>query len=240
MAGVVLDHGKAMGLDVVLDGGGDVQQGVTGFDPGQALHQRLLGDPCQPLCRLRGLLANADGDAAVAVIALEVGTRIHLEQVARPDHPFVAGDAMHHLVVDRGADARREAVVALEARRGPQLTDATLGMGIEIAGGQAWCGQVLHLPQHRGDDATGTAHDLDFSRRLDLNAAARFLNARAGLDNGTRRRRCARAGCSCCLGAGEQISEQIHATHPCIGTRRQANNPCRAVLDCVQALRALP
>ena len=38
MAGVVLHHGIAMGLHMVLNGSGDIKQGVASFDAAKAFH----------------------------------------------------------------------------------------------------------------------------------------------------------------------------------------------------------
>ena len=137
MAGVVLDDGEAVGFDVVLNGAGDIQQGVARLDLGQAPHQGFLGHAAEGLGFLTGTLADAEAHTAVPVVAVEVGPRIDLEQIAGLDHPLAAGDAVHHLVVDRGADAGWEAVVALKAGSGSHFADALFGMGVEIAGGHA-------------------------------------------------------------------------------------------------------
>ena len=184
VARVVLHHREAMGLHVVLNGAGDIEQAVAGLDLAQSLHERFLGHFGQLASRLRGLLTDADGDAAVAVIAVEIGAGIHLEQIAGLDHPLIAGDAMHHLVIDRSADTGREAVVALETGHRPELPDAALGVAIQIAGAHPRRRQLLDLPQHSGHDATGAAHDLQLAGRLDLHAATPLLNSGSDLQNG--------------------------------------------------------
>ena len=164
MAGVVLHHRIAMGLDVVLNGASDIQQAVARLDAGQTLHERFLGHPGEPLGLLAGPLAHTEADAAIAVVALEVGTRVDLDQVASTDHPFAAGDAMDDLMVDRGADAGGKAVVALKAGGGSHLPDPLLRVAIQVGGGHARCGELADLPQHGGHDPAGLAHDRDFAR----------------------------------------------------------------------------
>lgn len=79
------------------------------------------------------------------------------------DDPFVAGDAMHHLVVDAGADACREAVVTHETGGCTHFPDAALGMGVEIASGLARFNQLHDLAQNGGDDRTGFRHDFQLA-----------------------------------------------------------------------------
>ena len=100
VARVVLHHREAMGFHVILNSTGDIQQGVAGLDLGQALHQRFLGHPAEGLGLLAGPLTHTQAHAAIAVVAIEIGPGIDLHQVAGLDHPLVAGDAVHHLVVD--------------------------------------------------------------------------------------------------------------------------------------------
>ena len=222
VAGVVLHHRIAVGFHVVLHRRGNVKQGVAGLDLAQALHQRFLGHPGQPPRFLGGLLPQADGHAAVAVVAVEIGAGVDLEQVAGLDHPLAAGDAVHHLVVDRGADAGREAVVALETGGGAHLADALLGVGVEVAGGHAGGRQIHDFPQHGGHDAAGLAHGGDLPGALHLHATAGLLNAGAGLHQGPglavlpQALRC-RGGATGfgatgfgARGAGQQIGKEVH------------------------------
>ena len=217
MARVVLHHGIAVGLHVVLHRSGDVKQGVTRPDLGQALHQRLLGHAGEPASLLGGLLAHTNGDAAVAVVPVEIGPGVDLHQVAGLDHPLATGNAMHHLVVDRGADAGRKAVVALETGGGAHLADALFGMGIQVAGGEAGGCQFDDFPEHRGHDPAGLAHGLDLTGALDLHASSAFLDPRASLHQGPGSAvlthppaaglAAARAG-----GAGKQVGKEVHRT----------------------------
>ena len=162
VAGVVLHNTEPIGLDVVLNGTGNVQKGVTGSDLAQPCHQRFLGDTTEDL-GLGRRFTNTDGDAAVAVVSVEVSTGIHLQQITLVNHPFGTGNTVHHFVVDAGADACGKAVVSLEARCGTHLSDALLRKSIEVARRLAWLHHRHHLPQHRGNDAAGFAHDLDLT-----------------------------------------------------------------------------
>ena len=162
VAGVILHNTETVGFDVVFNGSSDIQQGVACFDLAQTSHQGFLGNTAQGLCFL-GCISHADRDAAVAVVALEIGAGIHLQQIALADHTLRTGDAMHHFVVDAGADARRKTVIALETWGRPHFADALFRIGINISRCLAGLHHSHHLPQHGGDDVAGLAHDLHFT-----------------------------------------------------------------------------
>ena len=79
------------------------------------------------------------------------------------DHTLVAGDAVHHLVVDAGADAGWEAVVTHKAWRCAHLPDASLRMGIKVTCGLAGLHQLHNFAQNGGDNGTGFRHDLQLA-----------------------------------------------------------------------------
>lgn len=79
------------------------------------------------------------------------------------DHTLVAGDAVHHLVVDAGADAGWEAVVTHKAWGCAHLSDASLRMGIKVTCGLAGLYQFHNFAQNGGDDGTGFRHDLQLA-----------------------------------------------------------------------------
>ena len=79
------------------------------------------------------------------------------------DNPFVAGDAVHHLVVDAGADARWEAVVTHETWGCAHLSDASLSMGIKVTCGLSRLHQLHDFAQNGGDDGTGFRHDFQLA-----------------------------------------------------------------------------
>ena len=158
MARVVLHHGIAMGLHVVLNSAGNIEQGVASLDFREALHQGFLGHPGESLGVFRSPFPNAEADAAITVVTIEIGPGIHLQQVAGMDHPLAAGDAMDDFVINAGADTGRESVIALEAGGGAHLADALFGVTIEVAGGHARGRQLHDFPQHGGHNAAGFAH----------------------------------------------------------------------------------
>ena len=113
------------------------------------------------------------------------------------DNPFVAGDAVHHLVVDAGADARWEAVVTHETWGSAHLPDAALRMGIEVPCGLAWLHQLHDFAQDGGDDRAGFRHDFQLTGRFDFHATSLLDAGAGGCDSGA-------------LCGGKEVSEQIH------------------------------
>ena len=80
------------------------------------------------------------------------------------NHPLGVGNAMNNLVVDAGANAGRETVVALETGGSTHLTDPFFSKCIQITGGLTGLHHLHHFAEDRRNDATGLAHDLDFAR----------------------------------------------------------------------------
>ena len=83
-----------------------------------------------------GDLADRDGDRGVAVPAVDDRAAVDRDHVAVGEHAD-AGDAVHDLVVDRGADGagERRVAVALERRDAAVRADVVLGERVELAGG---------------------------------------------------------------------------------------------------------
>ena len=109
VAAVVVDDpvGVRLGGDRLLDGGADVGQPPAGDRPGQPGPHRPLGHVEQRGVLGRGL-PHRHGDGGVAVPALR-GSRRSRWRCCRPRPARAVGarDAVHDLVVDRGADACR-------------------------------------------------------------------------------------------------------------------------------------
>ena len=139
------------------------------------------------------------------MVAVEVGTGVDLDEVTGLDHPLVAGDAVDDLVIDGGADAGREAVVALETGDRAHLANALFSVGVEITRRHAGLRQLHDFAQDRGHDPAGLAHGLDFARAFDLNPASTLLNSGTGLGHH-------RLGhlTLLFLGGGQQISKEVH------------------------------
>ena len=157
MACVVLHHGIAMGLHVILYSPGNVQKRVAGPHLGQTTHQGFLGHTAQPLGHVTGG-AHCNGDAAIPVKAFKTCSGIHLQQIPIPNHTFTAGNAMDHFIVDAGADGGGETLVALEAGNGTHVPNALFRMGVQISGGLSWFHQRHDFFQDCGHDPAGLSH----------------------------------------------------------------------------------
>ncbi len=112
---VLDDPVRRVGAHVRLDRGRDVGQPATELGGGEPTPHRLLADPGQLEQFVGATCADRHRDRRVAVPAVDDRTAVDRDQVALGQHP-VARDAVHDLVVHRGADRAGEAVVALERR----------------------------------------------------------------------------------------------------------------------------
>ena len=107
-AGVTLDHGANVTKRIA--GAGECYREIQGL--ARDLHQAE---------RRRVHVADGDGDGRIAVPTVNDRAKVNTEQIARLQHAVSARNTVNDLVVDAGADARREAVIALERRRGAGL-----------------------------------------------------------------------------------------------------------------------
>ena len=80
--------------------------------------------------------ADDDADRGVAVPEADLGAAVDREQVALAQHPR-ARDAVHDLLVDRGAQGVAVAGDELEVRDAAVVADVRLGEGVELEGGHA-------------------------------------------------------------------------------------------------------
>ena len=123
------------------------------LDPGP---QAALGD-VEQLLGLLGDRPDAHGEGGVAVVALDDGPAVDGEDVPLLEH-VAARDPVHDHGVGRGADDRREAVVAEEVRGGaPALQDVT-GDLVELQGGDTRPGGGAGRLVHLRHDLAGPAH----------------------------------------------------------------------------------
>jgi MOSC domain-containing protein YiiM len=109
--------------------------------------------------------ADGNGHGAIADVPVQGRTDVDRKQV-----PFaqdaVAGNPVNDLVVHRGADRRREAVVAFKRRNSPALADALLRHAIEVAGRDSGPRGFHQVREHRRRYAAAAAHRLDLARGL--------------------------------------------------------------------------
>ena len=165
----VLPHDPvpAAGPRARLDRVRDVAQPVSGPGLGQAGPQRPLTGPQQ-----RGVLVadrpDADGAGGVTVPAIQDRAAVDRDQVSGREPGLGAGDAVHDLVVDRGADRRRVPVVPLERGDGTGRADLPLGDRVQVLGGDAGLDRGRQHVQRVRHHQARLAHRRDLARRLDL------------------------------------------------------------------------
>jgi hypothetical protein len=117
--------------DAVLDGRAHgIQRPADGQSRDPHPHGVLGGVDERQVLRPRAIPApDDDRDRRVAVPALDDRTTVDGQQVSVPQHP-AAGDAVHDLFVDRGAQRCGETVVPQEARHAAVATDVLLGQAV--------------------------------------------------------------------------------------------------------------
>ncbi len=136
---------------------------------GHAGPHRVLGD-LRHAAQVGCDLADADGDRRVAVPAVEHRAAVDARSGRRRASTCRrAGDGVHDLLVDRGADRRRVAVVALERRdgaggRGSRYSAIASRSAVETPGRD----RLAHARQGGGDDQAGAAHLVDLLGGLEL------------------------------------------------------------------------
>ncbi len=173
--GLLVIDGQELHPITTQAGGGDAApHGLAG-------HLRERGD-------LGGDLPDRDGGGRVAVPALDDGTAVDGDDVTLGEHPL-PGDAVHDLVVDRGADRPREAVVALEGRHGTAGADVVLGDRVELGGADAGADRGAQQLQGLPHDQAGATHQPDLVAVLDLQAAVEQSHVVPVLVSRARRRR---------------------------------------------------
>src|SRR5690606_33870486 len=183
VAAVVLDDpvlaaaGLGLAAGVGLDGAGDVHEPVALLHGRDAGPHRLLRHPGQ-LHQLRGVTGADEGrEGRVAVPAVDDRAAVDGDDVAVLEDDVVGGDAVHHDLVDRGADRRGEAAVAEEVRLGVVLREHLAGGLVEVLRGGPRDGGLAGGRVNGGHDQPRLTHLGDLLGGLDLHHGARaFLD----------------------------------------------------------------
>ena len=139
--------GVGPGLDRVRD----VGEPVAGHHRGDARLHRLSGGLRQRLVD-RDQRPDAERDRGVAMPAVEDRAAVDGHQIARRQHLACRRNAVHHTVIDRRADAGREAVVAEERRDAAAVADHGFGDLVELQRRHPRGGRLREPP--RSADAT--------------------------------------------------------------------------------------
>ena len=156
-------------LGVGLDSIADIADVVALLHRRDAEHEALLGDAHQALGRF-GNRSDRERNRRVRDVAFERRPDIDREQLALAQNAR-ARDAVHDLIIDRGANRVFVAVVADERGNAAKRADRVLGEAIDIARRHAgFDGRHEHLEGFRGDLAAA-AHHFDLARRFDRDHA---------------------------------------------------------------------
>ncbi len=123
---------------------------------------------CEQPGRFGRNLADSYGERGIRVPALHDGAAVD-RNYRTAAQPFgVAWDAMHNLLVHRGADGRGEPVVALERRDAARRADPLFGERVEIRGRHTRLRGGGQRLQRLGDKHAGLAHLGELRRGLEL------------------------------------------------------------------------
>ena len=153
-------YGKAVLPGVVINIVSDVAQMAPGLQMGDGQLHRFLRHPHQ-LLRHGRQGAEGKHPGGVAVIAVYDGGAVHIDDVPCPEDHLVAGDAVADLVVHRGADAFREALVVQRRRDAAQPAGRAVYDVVDVLGGHAHLKALGHLIQDLRIDRAGPADALD-------------------------------------------------------------------------------
>ena len=88
-------------------------------------------------CNSGVIIAYRNRNRRIAVVAVQHHTAIDGNNISRFQHPPLRRDAVHDLVVHRGAQHAGIIVISLERRLGAQVPDLALGHPLQIHGGTA-------------------------------------------------------------------------------------------------------
>ena len=154
-------------LAILLDGVGDIANAVAGHCVLDADIERLLGRAQQ----LEGLLGDIADTESVGAVAVEPlggdGTAVTGHDVAILEN-IVRRDAMHHHLVDRGAERGGEAVQPFEAGRAALRTDILFSDLVETACSHTGSDNLGHLGQGARHDQISPSQHLDLLVCLEI------------------------------------------------------------------------
>src|SRR5262245_11978960 len=227
------DDRVAVGLGMRLDGPAYVPQALAGHAGGYGALQGLARDTHQRLGGW-GHVADRDGTRRIAAPAVLEGPEINGQNVTRLEHHVPAGDAVHHHLVDRGADhggIGRNAVspVAEERRLGFELPQPAGGDVIELPGRDPGLGGRLEHVEHVGHDQVCLAQLGNFGRALELDG-----HPDIAVSSGGRPRRCGRISDPC----SRSRQSYARATWPVRSSRAPAGSwRCTRASGCERSPR---
>ena len=175
MAAEIADHRIAVALGVALDRVRDIAHPVARLRLLDAQHQTLIGDLDQ-LARLDRGLADQIHAAGVAVPAVDNRGHVDIDDIALVQF-LVAGDAVAHDMVDRGAAAVGETAIAERRGHGAGGKGLLAHEIVELASGHAGHHQRYQRVEYFGGQSAGAAHALEPFGPVQLDRAGAGLRS---------------------------------------------------------------
>src|ERR1051326_970928 len=158
------DHAEAVGFHQFLHRRSDIAHSVADARRFDAAVQRVSRDRQQLLDFRLQPVADRHRHCRIAVEAVEHHAAVDGNNVSRVQLALLRRDAVHDLVIDRGAQAAGIVVIPLESRLGPELADLLLGRALQIHRGDPGPNQGRGCIQHLPYDPAGAAHLVDLRR----------------------------------------------------------------------------
>jgi hypothetical protein len=144
---------------------------------GNAAHHRLVGDVDQPSRLQWDALADKKHPTRIAVPAVEDHGHVDVEDIALHQPP-VAGDAMAHDVVDRGANRFRKAAIVERRRDCVVIDNESVAQPVELAGGKSGPDMGSDEVERLGSERSSSPHAVEGFRTVDLDRAVARLEGR--------------------------------------------------------------
>src|SRR6185312_5293314 len=183
------DYAEAIGFDHFLHARADIAYRAANARRLNRALQRSLRYVEQLLDLRLQMVPNRNRHGRICIVAVEHHTAVDRNDVAFLQHALGGWNAVHDLLIHRGAEHARVIVITLERRFGPKLLDLGSCNGLQIhradAGLYSRHGGVEHLP----NDAPTAAHLLNLSRGLAHDGHQATLSKNTGFRIGSFPRR---------------------------------------------------
>ena len=166
VAAVFTDDGEVVGLGVALDGMPDIAQPGARLDGANAAPHGFMAGGSQAAGQ-HGGTADEVHAAGVAVKTVANDGHVDIDDVAA-FQPLVAGDAVTHHVIHRGADGFGKTPVIDVGRNRLQLVhDEVVAALVQLLGGRTGQNEGFDHIQHAGGETAGNAHFVLFGEVFD-------------------------------------------------------------------------
>src|SRR6476646_7694513 len=100
--------------------------------------------------------------------SLQLYPNVNAENVSLGEYPLARGDPVDDLLIDRGTQRLGESVETFEGRdRAVVTANKALRFGVQLFRTHSRPQDLADMGQRPRHDLAGSAHDLDFARRLE-------------------------------------------------------------------------